>query len=127
MRRKHTAEIFPTVDVAQRLQDSLAGSGLLPRRRRERLACISQCARRHGSTLEDEFPVSRRLAAGGNRISNLRGTEGSNLVSSSGESGANLIFGGECHRWLWRFANGVRRHETCTEIHFTACDCLYSV
>ncbi len=24
MRRKHTAEIFPTVDVAQRLQDSLA-------------------------------------------------------------------------------------------------------
>ena len=27
------------------------------------------------------------------------GTEGSNPVSSSGESGANLIFGGESHRW----------------------------
>ena len=28
-----------------------------------------------------------------------RGTEGSNPSSSSGESGANLIFGGESHRW----------------------------
>src|SRR5258708_15079507 len=28
-----------------------------------------------------------------------RGTEGSNRSSSSGESGANLIFGGESHRW----------------------------
>src|SRR6266436_8974618 len=28
-----------------------------------------------------------------------RGTDGSNPSPSSGESGANLIFGGESHRW----------------------------
>jgi hypothetical protein len=31
-------------------------------------------------------------------VSVLRGTEGSNLPSSSGESAANLIFAGESHR-----------------------------
>src|SRR6267154_2270951 len=47
------------------------------------------------------------------------GTDGSNPVPSSGESGANLIFGGECHRWpsvtaisrdkIWRSNTAGRR------------------
>ena len=32
-------------------------------------------------------------------VNRLRGTESSNPCSSSGESGANLIFGGEFRRW----------------------------
>jgi len=36
-----------------------------------------------------------------------RGTSGSNPSRSSGESGANLIFGGESHRWL----RGLRQRQ----------------
>jgi len=44
-----------------------------------------------------KFPVFSLLAG------NLASETSSLLTApSSGESGANLIFGGECHRWLWR-------------------------
>ena len=39
-------------------------------------------------------------------VSPLGGTEGSNALSSSGESGANLIFRGESHRWRRGFRQG---------------------
>jgi hypothetical protein len=39
-------------------------------------------------------------------VVNVAGTRGSNPLSSRGESGANLIFGRECHRWPFGdFAN----------------------
>src|SRR5882672_10864624 len=53
---------------------------------------------------ETPFPtpdVSFR-ANGSDLRHSLRGTEGSNPLPSSGESGANLIFGGESHRAVHR-------------------------
>jgi hypothetical protein len=41
-----------------------------------------------------------------NKARRGRGTEGSNLSPSSGESGANLIFRGESHRWRRGFRQG---------------------
>jgi hypothetical protein len=34
------------------------------------------------------------------KLRRLGGTDGSNPLSSSGESDANLTFGGEAHRWI---------------------------